>query len=115
MQLIKFKTKEYEMKDAETPNDKQLKVVIKGVTDYSTFRADLTKYELTEVKMYTGETLTADYGKFDKIVYPIGIADQEDGTVEITLLLEREDEITARISALEDTVDTIILSELGAL
>ena len=116
MEKIKLKSgSEIQVSEISQPSENQLRFTASGVTDYASFRSKLTKAGLSEIKLYVGENLAADYGAYPKVKFPIGIEEQEDGTLNAIVILEKEDDTESRLSALEDAVDTLILTELGVL
>jgi hypothetical protein len=102
------------VENIDQPSEEKLSFTVIGVTDYGTFRLGLTKQSLSEIKTYTGETLTGVYERYINI-QPFSIEENPDGTLNITVTLKKENEIEARLSAVENAVDTMILSELGVL
>ncbi|MDF2609038.1 MAG: hypothetical protein K0R92_512 [Lachnospiraceae bacterium] len=114
--MIKLKSGEVlEVENISQPSEDTLEITVIGITDYNAFRAKLTKTALSDIKAYNGDNLTGDYGKYPNVVFPIGIAEQEDGTIKASVTLKKENETEVRLAAVEDAVDKMILSELGVL
>jgi hypothetical protein len=112
---IKSKSNEFIAEEVKKPNENRLQFTVTGITDFEGFKKKLNKRDLENVEVYTGTKLTSSYEKFNKIVFPIGIEELEDGTKKVTVTLEQEDENSARLSALEDAVKKLIQSGLGAV
>jgi len=92
----------------------RFKFTATGVIDYKEFRDTLNTQSLAEIKVFTGKSLVGVYENFTQLM-PLEISEQEDGTLNITVNLHKSSEEVSRISALEDAVNKIILTELGAL
>ena len=116
MEKIVLKSgQEFEIENIFLKDEKTLRFIVNGVTDYNEMKAKFTKEAISDVKAYTGEIMTGDYGCFNKLGYPLTQTEQENGTMNVTVTLLKDDEILQRLMALEDAVDTLILSELGVL
>lgn len=96
-------------------SDNQLCFTAIGITDYTGFKAKLTQAAIADVKLYVGDNLANDFGKYVKIVYPIEIALQEDETMNVIVTLERGSDIEEKLEALENAVRILVLTGLGAL
>ena len=115
MGKIKLKTgQEYQIESIGQQSEDKLSFVVIGVTNYKDFRATLSKIALVEISSYTGETLIGAYEKFTSIL-PFTIVEQEDGTMNVTVNLKKENEMEARLSSVEDAIDMMIMEGLGVL
>lgn len=115
MKIILKTGNEINVTDIIQPDQNTLYFTVPGVTDYQSFIDQFTPAALTNVQLYENDNMLADYGKYSKINYPVQTEVQEDGTMTVKITLGRDDALTERINALEDAVETLILSGLGAI
>lgn len=98
---------EYPIKDIAQDGD-NLIITVCGIADYPTFRATLTKESLETISVHTeGGTLSTVYESYTKLAGKYGIEENEDGTMNITVYLSKENELLKRIAVLEAEVEEL--------
>ena len=84
--------------------DDQLKFTVFGVGDFQEFRKSLTADNLSTIEVYTeGDTLSTvfeGYGLTGKFT----VSENDDGTMDVTVYLEKPDPVLQRIAELEAEV-----------
>ena len=82
----------------------QLKFTVFGVEDFQEFRKSLTADNLSTIEVYTeGDTLSTvfeGYGLTGKFT----VSENDDGTMDVTVYLEKPDPVLQRIAELEAEV-----------
>jgi hypothetical protein len=84
-------------------SENELCISFTGITSYDTLRTSLTIAAMKEIKYYMDETSFTSYENFTKFK-AAKIIEVGDGTLEIVVLFEREDEISQRISQNEEDI-----------
>ena len=115
MNKLVMKTTEWIVDEIKIPKDNQIQFTVSGITDFLDFRKALNRNETQVIKVQTGKSVTAVYESFNQIIYPLGIEETEDGTMKVTVTLQKEDEALSRLAAVEDAVSKLIKTGLGAL
>jgi hypothetical protein len=83
-------------------NGEALKVTIAGVVDFATFRKTLTKKNLETIEVYSeGGVLSTIFEGYTTLTGKFDIEENEDGTMNVTLYLEKPDPVLQRIAELE--------------
>lgn len=112
MKVVLKTGKEYQVSSVSLMKETQLCIGFTGITSYDTLRADLTVDSMKQIKYYTGEVSFTSYENFTKFA-TANTTVSDDGTLNVAMYFNSEDEISQRISILEDTVDMLVISSLG--
>jgi hypothetical protein len=110
-----LRTAVWNIAEIKNTKDNQIQFRVTGITDYDKFRKQLDRKETQIIKVQTGKTVTAIYENYTNVIYPLGINEIEDGSLEVIVTLQKEDEILSRLAAVEDALKRIILKDLGAM
>lgn len=106
MKALLSNAKEYQISSAFMQVENQLGISFHGIASYDTFRAELTVTSTKVIKVYTTDTDFTPYENFTKVI-PKGVTELEDGTLEIFIVFECEDELSQRVRANEETIDAL--------
>ena len=107
MEKIKLNELEYPAHDF-TQRDEALKFVVAGVTDYHEFRNTLTAENLSTIEVYTeGGVLSTVFEGYTSLAGKFDIEEKEDGTMDITVYLEKPDPVLTRIAELEAEIEAL--------
>jgi hypothetical protein len=116
MGRIVLKTVEEFQGNVFKQSDNQILVSFTGITNYDELRAKLTVQAMKEVKIYDSETSFLAYENFTKFINPSKIIEVGDGTIEVVIIFEREDETVLKLNELierqtlvEDALNELIL------
>lgn len=88
--------------------DKTLKLTIAGVTDYATFRSTLTPENLSVIEVYSeGGALGTLFEGYTTLTGKFDIEENEEGTMNVTIHLEKPDPVLTRIAELEAEIEIL--------
>lgn len=82
-----------------------LAFTIAGVADFAEFRQTLVKENLETIEVYSeGDALATVFEGYTTLTGKFDIAEQEDGTMDITVYLEKPDPILMEIEELKTEI-----------
>ena len=82
--------------------EEKLGFTVAGISDYANFRNTLTSENLSTIEVYSeGGTLSTVFEGFTDLTGKFSIIENEDGTMDVTVHLEKPDPVLAKIAALE--------------
>lgn len=101
MEKAKLNTIEYPVKDI-LQNGDSLSFAACGITDYAAFRNTLNTENLAVIEVYSeGGVLSTVFEGYTDLTGKFGISENEDGTMDVTVYLEKPDPVLAKLAALE--------------
>ena len=101
MEKAKLNTIEYPVKDI-LQNGDSLSFAACGITDYAAFRNTLNAENLAVIEVYSeGGILSTVFEGYTALAGKFDIVENEDGTMNVTLYLEKPDPVLQRIAELE--------------
>jgi hypothetical protein len=84
-------------------SDNRVQISFAGITSYDTLKSKLVVAATKTIKIYTDNTSFVTFENYTKIVDPCTVTTAADNTLDVLVIFEREDEISQRIRALEET------------
>jgi hypothetical protein len=85
--------------------ENQLCISFTGITSYDSLRAKLTVNAMKQIKEYSNETDFVSHENFTKFI-SANFTDAGDGTSNVSIIFEREDEVHQRLSYLEEQLSS---------
>ncbi|MBE5965390.1 MAG: hypothetical protein E7255_00165 [Lachnospiraceae bacterium] len=80
----------------------KLGFTVSGISNYAEFRNTLNSNNLSTIEVYSeGGALSTVFEGYTDLTGKFGIIENEDGTMDVTVYLEKPDPVLAKLAALE--------------
>jgi hypothetical protein len=112
MKIILNDNTEYSVSAVFMQKENQLCIAFTGIPDYATFRASLTPDALSVIKYYANDMEYSTYEGYTQFV-KANVVEITEGALDVAVYFNKEDELTQQVNTLQDTVDQLVISNLG--
>jgi hypothetical protein len=112
MKVVLNDNTEYPVSAVFMQKENQLCVGFIGISDYAVLRAKLTAAALAVIKYYTNDTEYTAYEGYTQFA-KANVVETTEGALDIAVYFNKEDELTQQVNTLQDTVDQLVISNLG--
>jgi hypothetical protein len=109
MKAILKTGEEFQVNSVFMKTDSQLCISLKGILSYDAIRAKLTTSATEVIKVYVSDTDFSVYEGFSTLIYPSTVTQANDGTFDVAVILEKENDLVKRVTLMETAFNELIL------
>jgi hypothetical protein len=108
MKLILKTGEEFQVNSIFMLTDNKLSISFGNIESFDELKAKLTA-ATEEIKVYVTDDSYSVYKDFTTLVNPATVTQTADGTLDVVIILEKEDQLTKRVSLIETAFNEMIL------